>query len=167
MSLNNGFACKGSWSIYSVYKLLFPFHPWCAELGTIYIHISRVNCQKGPTCHAYAWQIIGNIMVFNDLVIEGVRASAVTILTQFVQSIPFQHQHRECIIHKVWLIPWHLVHLFLTSISIAASFSNTKCQNVEPYVYQSQAATKILKHSAHTQLWASWGVSAVCVSKMF
>ena len=23
----------------------------------IHWHISRVSCQKGPTCHAYAWQI--------------------------------------------------------------------------------------------------------------
>ena len=23
----------------------------------VHFHISRVSCQKGPTCHAYAWQI--------------------------------------------------------------------------------------------------------------
>ena len=42
---------------YSIAKAL-ELHLFCTNLSiSCILNISRVSCQKGPTCHAYAWQI--------------------------------------------------------------------------------------------------------------
>ena len=169
MPLNNVSACKGSWYICSVFKLLFPFNPWCAELWSPYrgypakraLSAMRKHGRKGPfgripSIYSYIYIYIRKIHLhFLDfLYTEMVQLEILFVedrdafmgyrqhhgfqwpgdtrsqQSQYWLSLSrifqFQHQHRECIIHKKgWLIPWHLVHLFLTSNSKATSFSNT------------------------------------------
>ena len=61
-------------------------------------HILMVSCQKGPTRHAYAWQIgpfwqdtlnlsyIVNTMVTDVVMTQGARATAAMVLTKFSQA---------------------------------------------------------------------------------
>ena len=52
--------CFRMWSTYFEHLMkLLPLVCFCGygDLSTFSIAISMVSCQKGPTCHAYAWQI--------------------------------------------------------------------------------------------------------------